>query len=221
MEENIQIDEDKSYTNRLQQMKDIIKLSSIALVLIVWSIIGFISYQNRQLKLRLSQPTTSSLYIQKPSPTPNPIKNLSTYINESCNFEINYPSNWKLETSCYKDDYIKIDCLTSPDFNGNIGIPDQDIKHGEGLTFQCGKTETTNDQVLRECLQDKQKFPSVGLICQATSFGGEEFISTSLGSYYNSHNKNLLTIIILSQNLKEISPELTQILSTLRFNSGL
>ena len=44
------MEEESNYINRLQKTKDIIKLSSIALILIVWSIVSFIAYQNKKLQ---------------------------------------------------------------------------------------------------------------------------------------------------------------------------
>ena len=102
MEENIPKDEDKSYTQGFQQMQDIFKLSSIALILIVWTIVSFIAHQNKQLKEKISQTATTPSPIVNQVPNGN-LANLSrdedlrdwkTYTGK--NYTLRYPPDWEI-----------------------------------------------------------------------------------------------------------------------------
>ena len=72
MEEKIPIDGDKTYKNRLQQLKDIIRLSSLLLILTVWIIVSFLLYQNRLLQQKISAQKNQTSSTRSLTPTPKP-----------------------------------------------------------------------------------------------------------------------------------------------------
>ena len=92
------MEEESDYINRLQKTKDIIKLSSIALILIVWSIVSFIAYQNK----KLQEEIIDNQFIQTerfPAPTikQTPSGNRTNWeaeVNSEYGFTISYPHNF-------------------------------------------------------------------------------------------------------------------------------
>lgn len=215
-------------SNKLHFLQNILAMSAITLVTIIVSTDMFLAYENKQYK-KITDSYSNLLVTEKPtsdnpniSVTPQPTQTenstlLKTYSNNTCSFEVSYLADWNLKTNCYKDDYLKVDCLESQNFSGNIVVPNDEVKQGEALTFKCDVILNTNNQILSDCLSDKKKNVGVNLICQTVKLGSVDFINTELGVYKTIHNNNLLTVELLSNNMNELSPDINKILSTFKF----
>ena len=215
--ENIPIEEDKSYINRLQQMKDIIKLSSIALILIVWSIVSFIAYQNKKLKEKISE--------SQPSPTTNLTANWKTYRNEEYGFEFKYPSAWKYQednSRKNKDGFIVLifpeheiyNIVSLTVYKSNLSLDDFLKESLCGGRMECKTFKNAETVIFSNISAKKVEIPT--------------WDETYTGAVFFSKNMSIFEISYVRQEESYYKVQqlrnydvFAQILSTLRFNSGL
>lgn len=84
--------------------KKILIAGLVILFVLVFGAIGFLVYQNYQLKQQISRiPSPPDLPI-KPTPTPDPTADWKIYANEKYGFELKYPWHWGISESGFYDD---------------------------------------------------------------------------------------------------------------------
>jgi hypothetical protein len=92
------MEEESEYINRLQKTKDIIKLSSLTLIVIVWSTVSFIAYQNKKLQEKVKENQISQTNAIPTLTTNQTLKdnlaNWKTYVSKDQGFSIKYPSDF-------------------------------------------------------------------------------------------------------------------------------
>lgn len=112
--------------NKLKSLQNLLALSSVTLVITVWSTVSFLAYQNSQLKKYFanyqSQKQTKTLR------TLEDIKEWKTYKNEKYGYSINYPNSWEFSE---RDDNLATYTVLSPTDKKPLGFINISVSDGK------------------------------------------------------------------------------------------
>jgi hypothetical protein len=181
-------------------------ISMAIFVLMCLSIVGYLYYQNQQLKSMLAKYQTQPTPSPTPAATEDPIANWKTYTNEKYGYEIKYPMGW-----------VEIASETDP---SNFSLdPGGTTSNTGSMHIDVGaKTSGITEPIENWIKKTNRKIDT----SYNLTIGGEKVVKTIEGGgvyyYIFIHNKVIYQISVSTTDFpSELSKTIDQIVSTFKF----